>query len=359
MLPTYIDFIFQAGRYAASADNSQPWHFFWDGESIKISYDHQRVANKTFSAESPATLLAGGSVIEHMDQAAKTIGCNITWTMLAEQKPLSYYAQGWIGGDIDNIVIPSNNNQVALFGRHTNRLVYKKNSISEKITETIKSMTIESARVGLFDDVVSIKAIGELVYSCSEVRFQTQEIHERLGYSLRFTQSEIEQGDGLDIATIGLPPGGKLFLKLIKDWKRMSILNNFGVYKILSNIDASPINHASSLAYIVGGNSKQGVVNAGRLMTRIWIELNAQDVAVQPYYVIADQLNRLSEGIVPEYLVDKIKQVKSKSVSLFGLKPGEHLHMLLRIGYPQSDPVKSRRLPILSIVTDLTEVSIK
>lgn len=355
MLPSYIDFIFKAGQRAASADNSLPSHFFWDGETIKITYDHQRVAGKTFAAESPATMLAVGSVLEHMDQAANAIGCHINWTILAGQQPLSCYAEGKVS-DNDNIVIPSDADQIALFDRHTNRLAYKKSRLPEESIANIKSKSLGTARLEVFDDLEAIKEIAKLVYACAEVRFQTQEIHEWLGKSFRFTAAEVEQGDGLDVATIDLPPGGKLFLKLISDWKRMSILNKIGVYKILSNIDATPIKHAPALISIVAGSSGQEVINAGRLMTRVWIELNAQGIAVQPYYVVADQLNRLNDGGVPSHLIDNIKQVKMKSTPLFGLKPNEHLHMLLRIGYPKStDVVRSRRLPMELIATDLTE----
>ncbi|MCK5356247.1 MAG: hypothetical protein KAJ63_14100 [Methyloprofundus sp.] len=355
MLPSYIYFIFKAGRHAASADNSFPNHFFWDGESIKIFYDQQRVTGKTFAAESPASLLAVGSVIEHMDQAASVLGCRLSWTILAEQQPLSCYAEGKVF-DIDNVVIPASTEKLDLFDRHTNRLAYKKGPLSKESISSIKSMSLGSVRLGIFDDLESIEAIAKLVYSCAEVRFQTQEIHEWLGKSFRFTQDEVEQGDGLDVATIDLPPGGKLFLKLISDWKRMSFLNKIGVYKILSNIDATPIKHAPALVSIVGGHSYQEVINAGRLMTRIWIELNAQGIAVQPYYVVADQLNRLSDGTVPDHLLDNIKQVEAQSIPLFGLKSGERLHMLLRLGYPKStDVVRSRRLAMNLIATDLTE----
>ena len=114
MLPPHIGFIFKAARHAVSADNSQPWHFFWDGTSIKISYDLQRVKDTTFPAESPATLIAIGSVIEHMDQAANEIDCPITWTIL-EQAPLTYYAQGHVSQTNENMPMPLDSEKIALF----------------------------------------------------------------------------------------------------------------------------------------------------------------------------------------------------------------------------------------------------
>ena len=166
MFPLYIDFIFKAGRHAASADNSFPNHFFWDGESIKICYDQQRVAGNTFAAESPASLLAVGSVIEHMDQAASVIGCRLSWTILAEQQPLSCYAEAKVF-DVDNVVIPTSTEKLALFDRHTNRLAYKKAPLSEESISSIKSMSLGSVRLEIFDDLESIETMAKLVTSCA------------------------------------------------------------------------------------------------------------------------------------------------------------------------------------------------
>ncbi len=354
MIPKLIQSIFEAGRHAASADNSQPWHFYWDGEQIRITYDDKRVSGKTFTENNPATLLAIGSVIENMTQAAKSRGVDIQWTLFSEYKKPDGYAVGHFDIDVyhfDGQVDPKE--PIAVFGRHTNRFSYKKNPLPENIRTLISAMNANAARLELHENKDSIKKIARLVHRCSEVRFQTREVHEWLGCSLKFTREEVMHGDGLDVATIGLPPGGKLFLKFIKDWQRMSFLNTLGGYKLLAKMDAEPIQNASALISIIAGATGHDVINAGRLMTKVWIELNLHGIAVQPFFVITDQLSRLEEGGVPESLVDNISAVKEECTRVFDLQQNEQLHMLLRIGLPKSEVVRSRRLANELILTDL------
>ncbi len=343
MLPPIIEFIFEAGRHASSADNSQPWHFFWTDQQIIISYDAKRVSGKTFTIENPASLLSIGSVIEHMSQAANTAGIQIEWTFFDDYQRSQNYASGVLNKDISEIQFTADHD-IPLFQRHTNRLAYKKQALPEQVKTMLAQLSEDNARIQLHEDKEKIKEISELVYRSSEVRFQTQEVHEWLGRSLKFTQDEISQGEGLDVNTIDLPPGGQLFLKLIKDWKNMAKLNKIGGYKILAKIDAQPVKSAPALISIVSNTTSKDIIDAGRLMTRAWIELNTMNIAVQPFFVITDQLTRLEEGGVPEPLISQIESIKKASTTTFNLKENEKLQMLLRIGFAKSPAIRSQRL---------------
>lgn len=353
MLPESIDFLFNAGRQAASADNSQPWHFFWNGEGIEISYDLGRVRNKTFPPDYPATILGIGSAIENIDQATSATGIDISWKSLPNSLDQKVYVQGFVSGEIERPV--TKRGQLPLFDRHTNRFAYLNDPLPDDMKIIVNSSLEGNARAQLVEDRKLIQEIGNLGYSCSEVRFQTKEVHEWLGRCLRFTSAEVARGDGLDVATIPLPPGGTLFLKLIKEWKRMSFLNKLGAYKLMAGIDASPIQNAPALIAITGECSKSATIDAGRLMTRLWIQLNTKGIAAQPFYVIADQLTRLKEGSIPTKLIEKIGKVEEKCTKLFELTEDERLHMILRVGFPKSNPTRSRRIPLDFLYTDLTK----
>jgi hypothetical protein len=158
--------------------------------------------------------------------------------------------------------------------------------------------------------------------------------------------------DGLDVSTLDLPPGGGLFLKLIADWKRMALLNRIGIYRLLSAIDARPVGRAPALLAIISQRDCRSVVDAGRLTTRAWISLNAQGVGVHPYYVVADQLHRLATDKVPRKLIGQAQAIARQSHELFELADDETLQMLLRIGCPMRDPVRSRRVPIEKVFSD-------
>jgi hypothetical protein len=85
-------------------------------------------------------------------------------------------------------------------------------------------------------------------------------------------------------------------------------------------------------------------------MARVWTSLNAEKVAVQPYYVIPDQLNRLKDGALPAKLVEKAETLQNTCRQIFAYGEGESIHMLLRAGHPKSNPPRSRRLPLEALL---------
>lgn len=337
------DIIIASGHAAPSADNSQPWLLTWltSENKLILSYDKNRVAGLTFPADSPATLLTMGCVIENIYALTQKYGlapqikyCDIT----SEEK----YAE--ISFSSHNH-LPDEAYSHPIFKRHTNRFSYLK-SLQEHNISHITHFTEQDARVSLYSAPGTKKCIAKLAQSASEIRFQTKEVHEWLAHSLRFTKEDADKGNGLDLKTLDLPPAGGLFLKFIADWKNMYRLNKIGAYKILSKIDSTPLRKAPCIIAITGKNTKQGAIDAGRLLCRTWTELNQLNLAVHPYFVISDQLIRLKENQVPEHLVEQAKEIEAESKTVFSLADDENLYMLLRVGTPKSSPLKSKRLPV-------------
>lgn len=340
-----LNLILQAAHQAPSADNSQPWRLDWLNQTLSVTYDTARVSDKTFPAHSPATLLTMGAVQENINQAANASGCPLTWQIPSTLDPdRPVYFQALLGQANDSPQVSAET--LPLFKRHTNRLPYRSQTLPEALLNALKKQTIASARVLVIDQPAAISQVAGLVGQASEIRFQTREIHEWLAKSLRFGSSSGSYDDGLDVNTLDLPPGGIAFLRLISAWPRMKILNLLGAYKALSFIDSRPIKDAPALVAVVGPSGFQDILAAGRLMTRIWIDLNAQGVAAHPYYVIADQLHRRQAGAIPAGLEKQADAVFDKAKEIFQFGEGETLQMLLRVGYPKKTPVLSKRLPL-------------
>jgi len=334
---------------APSADNSQPCHVDWHPPKLVLRYDTARVSGLTFPAESQATLLSVGATIENIIQCCDCAEVKAEVAIFPEDASADVFAEINLN-DVDLSV--SVDQQSPLFSRHTNRFAYKRVVIPQAIINEVAGLESEKAKIRVLQGSASINAIAEQVQAASEIRFQTREVHEWLGKSLRFTPDQVARGDGLDVATLDLPPGGGLFLRFISRWSRMRRLNRIGGYKVLAGIDAAPIKKAPAVLAITGGNTKEGALEAGRLLCRVWIYLNAQGIACHPYYVISDQLERLENRSVPEALVPRAEKVRKESRQLLDLKEGETLMMLLRIGYPTREALRSRRLPLDEVFTD-------
>ncbi len=341
---------------APSADNSQPWKLVWNGDCLSVVYDTERVIDKTFPPHSPATLLSIGSVVEILMNVATDWGMGPKLELCESlPTPAGVYAE------IRFDTIEANDSQSrhrhpALL-RHTNRLSYHSQPIPDDLCSDIESQRENHARTITIRDHRMIQRIASVVRRASEIRFQTQEIHEWLGRSLRFSKSNAEKGDGMDVATLGLPPGGKLFLRLISQWSRMRILNKFGLYKVVAGIDSAPVASAPALVAIIGSADPRGTFDSGRLMTRSWINLNRQGLSVHPYYVIADQLSRKRDNGIPSNLNALADDISNQSTDLFELRGDETLHMLFRVGYTKKKPRMALRLALDRVYKDTSPQS--
>lgn len=186
--------------------------------------------------------------------------------------------------------------------------------------------------------------------SCSEARFNDQELHEWLFSSIRWSEKEAQSGTGLDISTLHLPPGGRHFMHWMAPWERMQLLNRYGIYKILALADSSLMHQAPGIIAFSGGSSVRDIWEAGCCMQRTWIALNQEGIAVHPYYAITDLLNRLQSGKLNPDWKNQISLAQGNVRELLSLETDERLHMLFRIGLPTVNPVRSQRLPASSFL---------
>lgn len=349
-----LKFILDAIQQTPSADNSQPWRLICKKNTLTVCYDQKRCAQKTFSVDNPATLLSFGALLENIYQSAQALGLEFE-LKIPEPFDLDNPVYFDVTFFIKENPIISDKKCIPLFNRHTNRHPYLDKVLPKAHVEILRKMTINEARIVIIEDRSEIKNIAELVRLASEIRFQTQEVHEWLGRSLRFGIKSEEHNDGLDVNTLDLPPGGKIFLRLINNWQRMKLLNIMGAYKVLSAIDSKCIKQAPALVAIISPNGFKNILSTGQLMNRVWIKLNDQGIAVQPYYVVSDQLHRRESGLIPKGLEKQATFVFNKANSIFHFNQNESLQMLLRIGYPTKKPILSKRLPIEAVFSELAE----
>ncbi len=343
MLPNSIKFLFEAGHIAVSADNSQPWRFSFQDNTITISYDIVRVPYMFFSFDHPACLLSFGSVVENMDQAAKSIGVQIEWVLHPTHTNNYTYAEGRI---LNASELTKVNHEHELFRRHTNRFPFKKKLLPDDILATLENEEEGSTRILAIREKSSIKKVAKLVKDSSKIRFQTEEVHDWLMTHMHFNPFDVDKGSGLDIKTVNLPPGGGLFMKFIRPWKNMKFLNRLGAYNLMAHQEQVPVANAPALIAIIGEEGFENGLQAGALMERIWVKLNTLGIAVQPYFVITDQLERRKSGKIPPHLKELADAISKDSKNTFTLKGSEKLLMLLRVGYPKHDPVRSKRIPL-------------
>ncbi|GGE86866.1 hypothetical protein [Massilia psychrophila] len=345
MPPTFIAELAAVGALAPSADNAQPWHLTWNGKTLAISYAKRHAATNVFSARSHATLMGIGAVAENLDMALGANGLQGSWDWSTDQR--QPYGAVALNGLPATFTTPEGPQS-----RHTNRLAFGRQKLPVEMVARVGACREGGNRIAILQDPTARAALVRLVRISSEARFCNHDLHKWLFGSLRYTPAEVARGDGLDMDSLGLPLGGRSMLGFISDWGRMRTLNRFGAYKLLARSEVGLIAAAPALLCVIGPADSAGTIGAGRLLTRAWTELNLGGVAVQPYYVVTDQLNRLHEGTLAVGFDAQVKAVERQLQTLLGLAQWEKLHMILRVGYPKAAPVRSRRLALVSVFTD-------
>ncbi len=341
-LPPWISYLAEAGRLAPSADNSQPWRFGFDGRTLTLEFDEAR--GGSLGKDHPAVLLALGAVIENLVQAAQGAGMDSSrWGFPA-------FAET---GCLVRIPAPTQNLEAreipqAIRARHTNRGPFARTPLADEIASRITQLREGCTHALVFNERGAISSLAQLVRLASELRFQTEEIHRWLAGSLRFTLEEVAAGDGLDVDTLSLPPGGRALSRYLADWRRMAFLNRFGAYKLLARVEAAQFTQAGAIVAIVGQDlGSRSWLDAGKLLERVWLYLTEQGVAVHPYFVLPDQLERLKTGRIPPNLHPAAERLAQEAEALFN---GTTPFMLLRVGRARKPAKRSRRLPLAVVL---------
>lgn len=320
---------------APSADNCQPWAFRVEGNTLQFFYHHRLSTTDLFGPYGHTNVLVSGALLENLHVILPPGHSSPEWRAASNSWEI-------ILNDLHQITGVSANTISLLLSRHTNRYPFK--PIEEEDLALLP--TYPGCRAIVATSPSAIRTIAHAVMQCSAARFNCKELHEWLFSSIRWTSAEIDTGTGLDINTLHLPPGGRTFMHWISPWPRMQLLNRFGFGRVMASADAALVREAPAIIALVSGNSPLEIVESGRLMQRIWLELNARGVAVHPYYVLTDQWNRRKSGKLDPKWNTTIDSAVSIANEALGLTPEEHIHMLLRVGRPSYSPVRSRRLPV-------------
>lgn len=349
MEPLWLTELAAAAVRAPSADNSQPWVLQWNGSVLDLTFRQRGIKQSVFAAGSHATLLSVGAVMEHLRVALVANGMQPDWRWPSDPAVGLPYVSLPIASTSTTFVRPD-----ALFQRHTNRGPYHSTPLPNDIAYELQKFQDNRTRVVLVVEGSKKAALVRLARYCSEARFCSQPLHEWLIGSLRFTPEAVERGDGLDVDALCLPPGARQFLRFTSDWRRLAFLNRLGVYKLLALSEVALLAAGPALLCVIGRTDARSILDAGILLSRAWTYLNGRGIAVHPYYVVPDQINRAHDGSIAHGFEAKIAAVETELRPLLALQAGESLHMMLRLGYAKTTPVYSRRLPLDSVLINHT-----
>lgn len=330
---TIASWLRQAAHAAPSADNAQPWRCDLIDGALEIRHDGERLRDPLGGPDTHMSQLSLGAMLENLHQGAAFAGIALH---CPDDAPLRFDATPLPGTEsgVPNTAPP-------LFARHTNRHPFRRSSLDPDLLSELGAQTEGSARVVVSEGRRALGFLAEQVRIASLARFQTQQLHEWLMGSLRWTPEQAASGEGLDVRTLHLPPGGRGLLRLLVPWRRMRLLARIGGHRLMARMEGVAFRSAGAAVTIVGD---QDARSAGRLMQRVWVRLNEEGLGVHPFYVVADQHGRLDQGTVPEQCTAMLAEAQRACASRLGLASGERIQIMFRVGVPTRTALRSLRL---------------
>ncbi len=337
--------IIEFGTYAPSGDNSQPWRFEVLNENQINIYNLPEADNPLLNVGQRGSFIAHGALIENILIASSQLGYKCD---------LEIFPEG-TGEFIAKIILTEGEKKNESFfpfikERLSNRKPYKKESLtlSEKEILTNVGKTLFDCRINLIDDKNSMRTIAEAMSVTEKVALETPELHKLFFDSIIWDEKKNEIGKkGLYIKTLEIPPPIKIIFKIIKNWSIMKFFNKIGFSKLASKGNENLYFSASAHGAIIVDNKDKNFILAGRALQNVWLNATGLGLSMQlvtglPF--LNQKIESLESHPLSEENSSLIKDAYKKISLLFGLKEGEIVAVLFRIGKSDLPSARSKRM---------------
>jgi hypothetical protein len=334
----------EAGCAAPSADNNQPWKIQVDNSRFVIFCDlSRRLPSDT---DGMFDLLSIGAAIENINLQLSALGLASNVTIRIKPPKGHLQEVAWI--EVSNKERSTSYTDLAdsIFTRRTTRLPYSPAIELQQLEEITESVAGgDEVQISWESNRKRIGRFAKLVAKSDSLRFRYQNFHEELHRQLRLSDAESNTTrDGLDYRTLGLPPGGRWLLQLLRPWKRMEMLNRFGLATLMSLPTIRLVRASGAVGFIsVPDRSPQAMVCGGRVMQRLWLKATSMGLSIHP---LGSLPIFLSHPSLPDEIRSVAEKIRHQAKYLLPHHEG-HMQMAFRIGRCNSDPgLKSLRRPL-------------
>lgn len=347
--------ILEKGILAPSGDNIQPWRFRLREDEIDIFLHHGHEKIHFFEVGNKSLYISAGAVIENIRVTAAHLGYQLLVSYLPDPQNLSQVATL----RFEKVPQSGHPHSIVLDRRVTNRKFYSlKRKINPSVYEKLEGVASKEKGFRLFwlkKEDHRYSNLCRLIGAADQLRYENKKIHLEFIETIRFSDREAQKTrDGLNIKTFEAGPFGALLFRLVRSWNYLSILNYFGMSRLFNLYTQIEMQFSQAAGLIVADNCQlEDYVRGGEVMERIWHEITAEGLAIQPMsalpiFIIDLIVNQGRDFSVAQR--QKLNELKDKFFSLFGINGQNALILLFRIGYAAPPSARSLRRPLESFI---------
>lgn len=334
--------ILETAVWAPSGDNSQPWRFEVKNNVIYVLNLPEKDTS-LYNFNQNANHIAIGALIENII---------ITTTHFGYQGEIKTFPKKEDPNLVAEIALDKSNVEEDrlcpyITSRSTNRRPYKKLPIPDEVKEEFikESKKFLDTEIQFVDSENAKKEIARAASLNEKIVLEDKRMHNFLFSHITWTEEEDKDKKGFFIKTLELKKPQLLAFKFISSWGRLRILRRFIPISDFVAKENSKTYAQSSSFLVITSNvvDKEGWINAGRCLQRIWLVATKNDISVQPligFVLLANRVRLEDKTALLEGHGSLVTEEYSNMKNI--LKTENEILSMLRIGY--SDKPSARTL---------------
>lgn len=278
----------EAGAFAPSAGNMQPWSFHHIDGRLLVQHDMVR----SIARWDPDHLLAHialGACLENILLKGLALGIPLNWSCKdpIDGTPLSIEIE--VGSEkVDAAETEYLNELTKRIGpRCTNRKVTERVPLQRDVLHALVAVgkTLDGCLLHTFEGQDELDVLASCCSGAERIRLMDEAGHrEFFEHELRWSTEEAHRtADGLDIATMELSPSDAAALQIIADPKAIELVARWGGGKGLERFSNKAIRSSSAVVLVsIPDGSVASRIQGGRSAQRVWLEADRLGLSVHP-----------------------------------------------------------------------------
>ncbi len=331
---------------APSGDNSQPWRFECNKQSITL-YNLPKRDNEIFNYGQRGSYIAHGALIENITLLAGEKNLQTTITLFPDKNDISKIANIYLEPSLETKVDPLVH---AISSRCTNRKIFNPDPLDPEVKDAFTHFKNNPSENLIFlENHLDKNAIAQAASIAEYTMLEYKPLHDAFFNFISWNKKEEQQRQiGMYIKTLELNMPQQFIFTLFKYWLADRLLSKLRLPKLIASSNAQI--YASCAA--IGGiftpqENPENFIATGRMLQRIWLTVTKLGLSLQPIAgVIYLDKNLQAGGLpdMPKILQSKIHDAANTINTRFNY-PEKNLSMLFRIGKGAVPTAKSSKLP--------------
>jgi hypothetical protein len=323
----HIEKVIDAAQSAPSHQNSQPWRFTIEGETISLGIDHERDP----APDGTMARIAIGAALECIMISAARMGAT-----LRSQPPRT--------GALVTVTIEAPKRipepDRSRLRRVTNRRPYDGRALDDTLLKRLREAVPDVRWFGR----THVRALGPVFEQAEELFYLDARLRETALSAIRFDVKDREAVDrGIAIGSLELQAAERAALLNIRKPATSGV--NVASVKVLATRARRLIESASGVLIITTtSNEPMADVDVGRMMQRAWMALTKEGLCVQP------MTRLMSLGLGPSAMGtenDLLPPLLQSFRKVFPMVPDDaRIAFLMRFGWAEAPTCRTGRLPV-------------